>query len=224
MRRKRMMGYREAKRLRLAALKVDRGCVDCGYNANPVAMEFDHVESGKFRTLAVMVCFSNERIDAEVAKCVVRCANCHRRRTRQQAIQGELPNRTPRVETGKNGTAKERRRRHFRNFARRYDQRGREYLASVKLANGCMDCGFREFPEALDFDHVRGEKLFNVSQAIRRPLSILDAEIAKCDIVCANCHAIRTFERGRVAKGRCANPHTAILSNAVNVGQLLRRG
>jgi len=54
----------------------------------------------------------------------------------------------------------------------------------------------------MDFDHVRGDKEFTVSKAVQRAyaltLSRVRAEIAKCDVVCANCHRIRT-ERRRYA-------------------------
>lgn len=59
----------------------------------------------------------------------------------------------------------------------------------------CLDCG-REFPPcAMQFDHVRGKKIMNVSRMAKRTFSRkkLLAEIAKCELVCANCHAIRTF-------------------------------
>ena len=59
----------------------------------------------------------------------------------------------------------------------------------------CVDCG-GTFPyEALDFDHVRGEKLCNVSNAGHLKREIVLAEIEKCDLVCANCHRIRTKRR-----------------------------
>jgi hypothetical protein len=62
----------------------------------------------------------------------------------------------------------------------------------------CADCG-GEFPYyVMDFDHRDGEvKLFDVSKGM---LSLgrakVLAEIAKCDIICANCHRIRTAARG----------------------------
>ena len=43
----------------------------------------------------------------------------------------------------------------------------------------------------MDFDHVRGVKLANISQMLRRPRAELDAEIAKCELVCATCHRLR---------------------------------
>lgn len=62
----------------------------------------------------------------------------------------------------------------------------------------CTDCGGRFPPEAMDFDHVRGEKLANVSQTIFSSaftMRMFREEVAKCEVVCANCHRVRT--RGR---------------------------
>jgi len=60
-----------------------------------------------------------------------------------------------------------------------------------------MDCGGRFPPECMDFDHVRGDKDFNVSHVAKavKNFDLLRAEIAKCDLVCANCHRIRTRSR-----------------------------
>ena len=57
----------------------------------------------------------------------------------------------------------------------------------------CADCG-GEWPYyVMHFDHVRGKKKFNISNARRNLMSIetLREEMAKCDVVCANCHALR---------------------------------
>ncbi len=55
-----------------------------------------------------------------------------------------------------------------------------------------MDCGYAEHAEALQFDHVRGEKLHNVSQIAAFSEARLWAEVAKCEVRCANCHAVKT--------------------------------
>jgi hypothetical protein len=47
----------------------------------------------------------------------------------------------------------------------------------------------------MDFDHVRGEKLNNVSDMVRGPTEALLSEIAKCELVCAVCHRNRTTDR-----------------------------
>jgi hypothetical protein len=57
-------------------------CVDCG-ETDPVVLEFDHVRGKKRASIARMVSnlYSVDSIKKEIAKCEVRCANCHRRRT-----------------------------------------------------------------------------------------------------------------------------------------------
>lgn len=72
------------------------------------------------------------------------------------------------------------------------------FLIDYLLAHPCVDCGETD-PVVLQFDHVRGEKNFNVSEmfAARRPLKAIKAEIEKCEVRCANCHAIKTaYENG----------------------------
>jgi hypothetical protein len=61
----------------------------------------------------------------------------------------------------------------------------------------CSDCGVRYPHWIMEFDHVSGVKIRNVSRMRSWPVkSILD-EIAKCDVVCSNCHANRTWQRLR---------------------------
>jgi len=48
----------------------------------------------------------------------------------------------------------------------------------------------------MDFDHVRGNKITEVSALLGfASLERLQLEIAKCDLVCANCHRVRTRKR-----------------------------
>ena len=54
----------------------------------------------------------------------------------------------------------------------------------------------RLFPAwAMDFDHVSGDKRFEVSRAKRLGRRSILAEASKCEIVCANCHRDRTHKR-----------------------------
>lgn len=70
-------------------LKVRLGCADCGYNAHPAALDFDHLPgSDKIRGVAAMVNFSRNALVAEIAKCECVCANCHRIRTWQRRRDG----------------------------------------------------------------------------------------------------------------------------------------
>lgn len=63
----------------------------------------------------------------------------------------------------------------------------------------CTDCMIEWPTYVMDFDHVpeRGEKLFNISEGIRlgKTIALIEIELAKCDLVCCNCHRIRTFGR-----------------------------
>lgn len=72
----------------------------------------------------------------------------------------------------------------------------RSLLNEIKLESGCVDCGYDAHPAALDFDHLPDkEKLFGLGSALTRKLSAVLAEIDKCEVVCANCHRIRTHTR-----------------------------
>ena len=99
-------------------------------------------------------------------------------------------------------------RRHFRrpcrvcqreiNRANQADRRA--MLDKIKTEAGCMDCGLKdvEHPEIYDFDHrpeevkVQGVAIFVTKGTVENMLQ----EVQKCDVVCANCHRIRTRARG----------------------------
>jgi len=62
-------------------------------------------------------------------------------------------------------------------------------INAIKLEAGCADCGYRCDPVALDFDHLPGTvKLFTIANSPKRTWYSVLLEIAKCDVVCANCH------------------------------------
>lgn len=71
------------------------------------------------------------------------------------------------------------------------------YVNELKASTPCADCGVQYPPFVMEFDHRGGETKLNNVSALSRYGSRkrLDAEIAKCDIVCSNCHAIRTYKR-----------------------------
>ena len=60
----------------------------------------------------------------------------------------------------------------------------------------CVDCGIIE-PLVIDPDHVRGEKLNNISSMISQTCTVeeLTEELAKCDPRCANCHRLKTAKQ-----------------------------
>ena len=71
------------------------------------------------------------------------------------------------------------------------EQRRKRLLDSFKDAP-CLDCKQRFPPECMDFDHVRGEKLSQVGAMRSWAIVKILKEVAKCEVVCANCHRIRT--------------------------------
>jgi|ERR1017187_1021005 hypothetical protein len=72
-----------------------------------------------------------------------------------------------------------------------------EKIAQIKLESGCVDCGYNAYAVALDFDHLPGfVKLFAISGSASRSWDLVLAEIAKCEVVCSNCHRVRTMKRG----------------------------
>lgn len=78
--------------------------------------------------------------------------------------------------------------------ARRRGDRRRAELSDLK-DNPCMDCGGRFPPECMDFDHRPGEvKNKHVGYLFYMPHKVAE-EVKKCDLVCANCHRIRTRAR-----------------------------
>ncbi len=73
----------------------------------------------------------------------------------------------------------------------------RKFIDEIK-SQPCADCGKRFASCAMDFDHRDGqEKLANIAHMGVRNWSLekIKSEIKKCDIVCANCHRVRTYNR-----------------------------
>lgn len=156
------------------------GCLDCGYG-DIRAIDPDHVTGEKVHHVSrlVQLCASAARIRDELAKCEPRCARCHRRRTCEQRLSRWR-------RTGERIPP---------SWQRRLDTQ--DVNDAIKVALGCQDCGWTGHPRALDWDHVRGDKITTISILIANGATwanILD-EMSKCELVCANCHRIRTCER-----------------------------
>lgn len=69
-------------------------------------------------------------------------------------------------------------------------------IKSITISVCCLDCGEKDI-RVLEFDHVKDTKINDVSSLVWRACSIqtIKNEINKCEVVCANCHRIRTWER-----------------------------
>lgn len=168
----------EAARRFVIQYKRQHPCVDCG-QSNPVVLEFDHLQdkSGHLSVMAAMG-LSVAALREEIAKCDVVCVNCHRRRTgrragwRRAAVRWWETAAPLRFETA-------------RNTAVAFNH--------LELS-GCVDCGETDLC-VLDFDHV-GPKTGTVMQMARAGVGLprLRAEIANCEVRCANCHRTKTVE------------------------------
>lgn len=66
----------------------------------------------------------------------------------------------------------------------------KEYLESVRRNGKCFDCGESNYV-LLQFHHRDGKEKYTIGMYTRWSLGRLKEEIAKCDILCANCHIIR---------------------------------
>ena len=165
--------YRKYKE-QLAVLK-QRPCLDCGQQFPSMCMEFDHVREGKQHNLASMYNHRPGAVRCELSLCEVVCVCCHRSRTAAR--------RPPMRHTG------------------RYAAKTQEKLVlfhawmTFLKNNPCTDCGGRFSSEAMDFDHVRGEKVTEISAMWSWGRDLALAELAKTELVCACCHRLRTETR-----------------------------
>lgn len=70
-----------------------------------------------------------------------------------------------------------------------------DFVKKYKLERGCKICGYKESALALDLDHKdRTKKEFSLSRAHSVSWERLHEELAKCEVLCANCHRIKTQE------------------------------
>jgi len=172
--RRRQQGYLRYQRRRrkrrkddLIALKGGR-CVDCGYDRSSSALQFHHREGTQKDFILSTFTGSTRRLLAEAEKCDLVCANCHR--VRHAAVDDA-------VEAS-----------YFVLFRR-------EVKATAIRERGgrCESCGFSAHQSALEFHHLDpSQKEFGFSaRGIVRSKARVAAELAKCVLLCANCHAER---------------------------------
>jgi uncharacterized OB-fold protein len=92
----------------------------------------------------------------------------------------------------------------YRAINARRRQKTKDRARALK-AQPCADCGKLYPYYVMDFDHRPGEtKSFGIAkylsvESTTSSYAKLDAEMAKCDVVCANCHRERTYRRRQVS-------------------------
>jgi hypothetical protein len=159
--------YQKKKRRELKAeLIASRGgrCADCGYDTAVAALEFHHRDARSKEFQVSKSSVSRTRRWAEAAKCDLLCANCHRVRHVATPVEGEPPLVTLRRE--------------------------RKAKAVLALGGACMGCGRTVHARLFEFHHLDARtKDFAISaDGILRAWKKVEAELAKCVLLCANCH------------------------------------
>ena len=83
---------------------------------------------------------------------------------------------------------------------RTYRERNRAFVYQYLWTHPCADCGESDIV-VLEFDHL-GDKEESICRLMTRSRSLtaLSTEIAKCEVVCSNCHKKRTAMRGQWEK------------------------
>lgn len=165
-------------------------CADCNGAFPAHVMDFDHRDPSlkTFSLCSDKVLLKPRAVLlAEIEKCDVVCANCHAARTFAQLLERRArstfeewnPGKSPRV------------------AKRRAKRRAQAAILRRLRDTPCKDCGRRFGPYSMQFDHLDPTKKTGpITQMVGRAgdAKIL-AEIATCDIVCANCHRDRTYRR-----------------------------
>lgn len=160
----------------LNSLKDGKLCADCGSSFPPVCLDFDHVVSGKRYSLSQMSNHRRDLVLEELSRCELVCCVCHRVRTKERVTGTGIANKDMR-----------KRREKFCSW-----------MEELKSAP-CTDCA-SSFPAvAMDFDHVLGEKVKGISAMWSWSREKVLLELGKCELVCANCHRLRTAGSVRLA-------------------------
>lgn len=140
-------------------------CVDCGYSGVSAALDFHHRDAGEKDFAISRSRGSWDAVMAEAGKCDLVCANCHRLRHAAEDAHA------------KGGAVVE--------FRRRMKAR-----AVAFMGDACEGCG-RSGPQAIfEFHHREpAEKDFGItSDGIPRRWEKIVVELAKCVMLCSNCH------------------------------------
>ena len=168
------------------AFLIEHCCVTCG-ESDPVVLELNHLGSeAKLANISDMIqrgC-SAARLNAEMAKCEILCANCHQRFTslgRARHYKSQCP------PAGVSSV---------KPFRLAANARNHQLVLGYLASAACVDCGEND-PLVLQFDHVES-KSNHVSWLVGSGCSPdrLKRELGKCAVRCANCHRRRTAEAG----------------------------
>lgn len=141
-------------------------------------MEFDHLYGKAFSISQGVNKFGWKQIQKEISKCELVCSNCHKNRTFNKKSKQKTCHRTST--------------RPQRVAEREYRQKCKDYIQKAKSIP-CTDCDIQYSYWVMQFDHMRNKKYTIANIYLHVGLPTIRKEIEKCEIVCANCHAKRTY-------------------------------
>ena len=150
----------------IAELKTKSPCNACDRNFHHSAMKY----WGGTQPLSKMALYCIDRINQEISKRTLYCSNCSNYLT-------FLANPS-------------------RNTNAHWIQEKIDYVRSQKDGSPCTDCGESFHFSSMEFDHRPDEaKTRSLSNMERHSLERIKQELLRCDVVCSNCHHIRTWTR-----------------------------
>ena len=89
----------------------------------------------------------------------------------------------------------ERRKEFYKTSIKQQYAKNSQIIRETKLKQGCQCCGYKTHACALDFDHLNPTtKVRGIAQLCTANTSKLLQEIKKCQVLCANCHRIKTHD------------------------------
>lgn len=157
------------KRLRIFINSLKTKCIKCGED-DIRCLDFHHITSNKIITISRLISqvgWNEDKILKEIDKCILLCANCHRKEHAPQKYKTGTKSSYP------------------------------KWFIELKYTLKCSKCDERDHPCCLDFHHINPSiKKDNVTRLATRHYSkrsIID-EIKKCIVLCANCHRKETFK------------------------------
>lgn len=90
------------------------------------------------------------------------------------------------------------------NWKAQQAKKMRQVVIEAKIVP-CMDCGERYPHYVMDFDHRDPEtKVMSIANMVGQQVGVnaLLAELEKCDVVCSNCHRVRTHNQYKDREGK----------------------
>lgn len=172
LRKEKIIKFNTIKR-QLLAKQIDElkqnPCFDCNETFSPFCMDFDHIKGKKILAISKMIHenYSYKNILKEIKKCQLVCVLCHKIRT-------------------------------YKRLQKKPNKYTNSYLRNITIMNEakscpCVICKKNFHFSQMEFDHLKNKKT-SVALLIGCSEINIKNEIAKCQILCALCHRIKTFK------------------------------